>query len=143
MTPGTILFDSRFRFHDGIIGKKLFVILTDGTAGQYVGVKTTSNGSRFRLDFGCQVHHRFPCYFLPKGSCCLDGNSWLCLDEFYEFEQASLVQRVMERRIDRIGVLPEKVTIELIGCALASEDISGAQGSLLMDCWRRLKESRP
>lgn len=140
MTPGTILFDRQFVFHDGATGEKLLVVLTDGGGGSYIVVKTTSNGHRYGLEFGCQLNTRFPCYFLPRGSCCLNDNSWLCLDEFYEFEKGALIQRVMERRVDRIGVLPEDLTLELIGCAMGSEDISIAQAGALKVVWEERKQ---
>lgn len=141
MSPGTILFDRHFVFHDGEVGEKLLVVLTDGRSGQYIVAKTTSNGSRYGLEFGCQLNQRFPCYFLPRGSCCLDGNSWLCLDEFYEFEKAALIQRVMERKVDRIGILPESIAIEVMGCAMGSDDISVAQGDMVRVVWEEMKRN--
>ena len=71
MTPGTLFFDTKFVFHDGEEGKKILVVLgrKDGIT---LVVKTTSKGHRYRLDFGCQADTRFPCYYLPQGSCCLD-----------------------------------------------------------------------
>jgi hypothetical protein len=43
MTHGTILHDPEFRFKDGEIGNKLFIVLNDGSAGFYVTVRTTTN----------------------------------------------------------------------------------------------------
>ena len=56
MTPGTLFFDRHFRFYDGEEGQKILVAL--GTVhGVTLVVKTTSQGRRFRNDFGCQADH--------------------------------------------------------------------------------------
>lgn len=140
MIPGTILFDRQFRFHDGATGEKLFVVLNDGRNGTYVTVKTTSKDARYGVSYGCQVTARFPHFFLPKGSCCLDGHTWLCLDEFYEFEAQQLIGQITDMRINRIGVLPQDLTREIQACAISCDDISQAQSDCLREIWR---ETRP
>jgi hypothetical protein len=135
MVPGTILFDRRFRFHDGAIGEKLFVVLNDGRSGTYITVKTTSQDARYGVSYGCQVTARFPHFFLPRGSCCLNGHTWLCLDEFYELDAERLIRQVTNMRINRIGVLPEEVTREIQGCAISCDDISRAQADRLLELW--------
>ena len=42
MIPGTVLFNEKFRFSDGEIGKKLLIILNEGKNDTYIAVKTTS-----------------------------------------------------------------------------------------------------
>ena len=126
MTPGTLFFDTKFVFHDAAEGKKILVVLgrKDGIT---VIVKTTSKGRRYGLDFGCQAQARFPCYYLPQGSCCLDKPTWVCLDEFYDFKDSELLQRHFSSQINRIGMLPDDLTVDLLKCALTSEDITGKQ----------------
>jgi len=69
MTPGALFFDRYFQFHDGEEGQKILVAL--GTVhGVTVVVRTTSQGRRYRNDFGCQADHRFPNFHLVKGCCC-------------------------------------------------------------------------
>lgn len=139
MVPGTILFDPQFRFHDGKTGPKLFVVLNDGRNGVFIVVKTTSNDSRYSVVYGCQVTARFPHFYLPKGSCCLPEHTWLCLDEFYEFDSDDLVQRVTQTRINRIGVLAPELTLEVQGCVLNSEDISQAHAEDIREVWQEAK----
>ena len=127
MTPGTILFDTNFRFRDGKIGSKLFIALNDGSKGVYVCAKTTSNDHRYGLTVGCQVMQRFPNFFIPKHACCLGENTWIQLEAFYEFDTAGLIQKVMSQHIKRIGVLETKMTKELITCATHAEDLSRFQ----------------
>src|ERR671919_2596466 len=130
MTPGTLFFDTKFIFHDGERGKKILVVLgrKDGIT---VVVKTTSKGHRYRLDFGCQADARFLCYYLTPSSCCLDKPTWVCLDEFYNFKDSDLLQRHFSGQINRIGMLPDDLTVDLLKCALASEDITGRQEDIV------------
>ena len=126
MTPGTLFFDRHFRFYDGEEGQKILVAL--GTVhGVTLVVKTTSQGRRFRNDFGCQTDHRFPNFHLVKGCCCLSKPTWVCLDEYYEFKDSELLQRHFSSDINRIGLLTDEIVIALMECALRSEDISPRQ----------------
>jgi hypothetical protein len=139
MVPGTILFDPKFRFHDGNTGEKLFVVLNDGRNGSFIAVKTTSNDSRYTFVCGCQILGRYPHFYLPKGSCCLGDHTWLCLDEFYEFGADQLFQRVTETRINRIGVLPTDIIRQILSCATSCEDISETHADDIREVWGELK----
>jgi hypothetical protein len=141
MVPGTILFDSRFKFHDGATGEKLFVVLDDGRTGNYLTVKTTSKDSRFGVSYGCQVIARYPHFFLPKGSCCLDKHTWLCLDEFYDFDAQQLIGKITDARIYRVGVLPKTLTREIQACAMTCDDISQAQADCLRAIWHETRST--
>jgi len=138
MTPGTLFFDRNFRFHDGAEGQKILVAL--GTSrGATVVVKTTSRGARYRNDYGCQADHRFPNFHLVQGCCSLSRATWVCLDEYYEFKDSELLQRHFSGDVNRIGVLPDSITVELMECALSSEDISGRQDQIVksaLDAYR-------
>lgn len=63
MTPGTFFFDKHFRYHDGEEGQKILVALATSHRVTIV-VKTTSRGTRYRNDYGCQADHRFPNFYL-------------------------------------------------------------------------------
>jgi hypothetical protein len=130
MTPGTLFFDRHFRFHDGEEGQKILVAL--GTShGVTIVVKTTSQGRRYRNDFGCQADHRFPNFHLVKGCCCLSKSTWVCLDEYYEFKDSELLQKHFSGDINRIGLLTDEITVALMECALQSEDISPHQTNIV------------
>jgi hypothetical protein len=143
VTPGTILFDQKFRFGDGATGKKLFVALTDGSSGIYVCVKATSRAHRYGLTAGCQAAERFPNFFVPKHASCLSENTWIQLEEFFEFDQAALIQKVMTRAIDRIGVLDEAMTRSLIICATHSDDLTPFQEQELTRQLSELAKAAP
>lgn len=86
MTPGNILHDKSFQFKDGEIGNKLLIVLNDGTNYPYIIVKTTSKQKTKGKDEGCQLNDKPPNFFLPKGSCSFELDTWAELIEFYEFD---------------------------------------------------------
>lgn len=57
--------------------------------------------------------------------------TWVCLDGYYEFKDSELVQRHFSGHVNRIGELPEKITIELMECAVQTDDISGQQAAII------------
>ena len=90
-------------------------------------VKTTSQGHRYRNDFGCQADHRFPNFHLVQNCCLLSKPTWFCLDEFYELKHSTLLQRHFSGDVWRIGTLPDELTTALMSCAQQSDDISADQ----------------
>lgn len=126
MTPGSVFFDRLFRFADEETGRKLFVVL-GYIDGIYVVVKTTSRQHGRGRIFGCQLNDRFPNYYLPPSSCGLNGETWVCLEEFYEFNATAVLKKKFGGIIDAICDLPVGVIRDLQACALKSEDISVLQ----------------
>ena len=127
MTPGTFLVDESFKFKDGKTGKKIFTILNNGVLGSYIVVKTTSKADRYGIQYGCQIMDRFPNFYFVKGSCFLHDNTWVQLDDFFEFEAAELDQKIIHNAIHRIGVLNTSQSLELLICASHSDDASKIQ----------------
>jgi hypothetical protein len=138
MIPGTILCDDEFTFSDGTKGQKLSVVLNDGQSGAYVVIKTTSNPNFKGTTYGCQSSDRYPNFFCPKGSCCLKKDTWIQLDQFFEFMAHELVARHFTGHIKRIGVLPDQILKELLECAINCEDITQDQIQVLSDCLTQL-----
>ncbi len=133
MIPGTILFDNNFEFSDGTRGRKLLVVLSDGEDGYYVVVKTTSNATYKGNTFGCQNDDRYANFYLPDGSCCLKGQSWIQLDQYFEFSAAEFLSWHFSGRVNRIGVLTTGIAIQLLHCASEAPDISERQEAALID----------
>lgn len=132
MTPGSVLFDTQFKFSDGSTGRKILVVLNDGSAGVYVIIKTTSKDKRKGRNYGCQSSDRYPNFFLPDGKCFLQGDSWLMLDEFFEFNLQNLLAKRFAGQMKPLGVLPENILKELLDCAIGCDDISQAQEQVLV-----------
>lgn len=151
MIPGTILCDDEFVFSDGSTGKKLLIVLNDGESGSYIVIKTTSKSDFKGNDYGCQSTDRYPNFFCPKGSCCLKHDTWIQLDQFFEFKAHELMAKHFTGKIKRIGVLTDQIVKELLHCAIGCEDITLKQAKVLEDCAQTLfppkkpkkDESRP
>ncbi|HZS09218.1 MAG TPA: hypothetical protein VFD58_30565 [Blastocatellia bacterium] len=125
MTTGSILFDREFRFQDGAIGEKLFVLLNDGTVGYYIVVPTTSQQHNKGKRPGCQPAD-FPCnFYIPEGECDLGKNTWVILQKYYEYPSdfAELFARRQSGRLKFICTLPETLIKQLLNCAKNSQDI--------------------
>lgn len=127
MIPGTLFFYENFKFYDGATANKIIVAL--GSSGAItLAVKTTSKGRRYLNDHGCQSDHRFQNFYLVQNSCLfLPKPTWIVLDEFYELKQTILLQKSFSNEVKRMGILEESITIDLLKCALHSEDISSNQ----------------
>ena len=143
MTPGTILFDTHFEFDDGAVGRKLLVLLNDGTCGFYITLKTTSNPKHKGRKAGCQSRDRYPNFFVPDGSSDLRGDSWLMLREFKELTAPQLLQKKFSGIARHIGVLPKEMLIQLLECALAGDDLSTQQEEVLRATLQHIKEPEP
>jgi hypothetical protein len=131
MNPGTILCDNEFIFSDGSKGKKLLIVLNDGETGRYIIVKTTSKPVYKGITYGCQSEDRYPNFFLPEGSCCLHGQTWVMLDQFFEFSSTDLLSKSFAGQINRIGLLREEILIQLLKCAVGCQDITRKQSEAL------------
>ena len=130
MNPGAIFFDKEFHFHDGESGEKLFVVL-GSEGGRTVVSKTTSQPARYSTVYGCQPNDRFHNFYLPKRSCHLKKPTWVCLDEFYELEGNTLLQKRFAGLVRHICDLPETITKEVQDCAILSMDITAFQESII------------
>lgn len=139
MTPGTLLFDDNFVFHDGVKGQKIFVVLNNGLSGECLAAKTTSRGDRYGIQYGCQILDRFPNFYLVKGCCCLNEHTWIQLDAFYEFKTAELIQKVIAGLIKRIGVIDVTQTVQLLTCASHSDDLSQHQERIVLQSLQDLQ----
>ena len=142
MTPGTMLFDENFQFEDGTTGRKILFVLNDGTNGHYFFVKCTSKGNRYTNDFGCQIEHKFPFFFLPQNTCeFLSRNTWIQLDKIHYRKSEELMQAVMTNCINRMGVLTMELAMNLISCASNAPHTEGIISKILLKTHEKLSSS--
>ena len=126
MEPGNLLFHKSFVFADGGAADKYLVVV--GTADTHVVLaKTTSNGSRYRNDHGCQAGSYFAAFLLTRGCCCLPLDTWICLTEFYEMTIAQLHEKLFAGTMRRYGTLDSSLTRDVQVCAAGCDDISSNQ----------------
>lgn len=134
MQPGAILFHRQFAFKDGASADKLLVVL--GVNGSHLIVaKTTSRGSRYRNDHGCQAGNRFPAFLLTFGSCFLDKSTWVCLSEFYELSIVGLQTKIVAGEVHQLGLLPKELARDVQVCASQCDDISKAHEGIVRACF--------
>lgn len=131
MNPGTLVYDPNFTFRDGVTGQKILAVLNDGACGYYIVVKMTSRPAYKGTVYGCQNNDRYPNFFCPRGSCRLSKDTWIQLDDFFEFDQAHLQSKYVDGSIQPIDILPIDMLRALLRCAIDSNDISMRQARIL------------
>ena len=134
MTPGSVVFHTKFPFRDSETpGKKLAVILNDGSGGRYIAVKTTSQGRMYTWDVGCQPPpSNFPCYFVPGNASLFPKDTWIQLNDFFSFDVSKF--RDGQRRgiiLPKLQI-PNRFLLPLIKCTLKSDDLTRADEKILI-----------
>lgn len=132
MNPGAVFFDTKFHFHDGQNGEKLFVIL-GSLDGISVISKTTSRPNGRGIQFGCQQNDRFHNFYLPNKSCSFKTCTWICLDEFYEFTAKDIMLKQIDQTARHLFNFDENFTMLMQQCALESLDLSSLQEKIITD----------
>ncbi|HKS10248.1 MAG TPA: hypothetical protein VJS13_11920 [Pyrinomonadaceae bacterium] len=124
MNCGTIFRDQHFQFSDGPEGNKLAVVLCEyGT--DYLVVKTTSRVHRKGSTAGCQITDTPPNFFLPQRSAWFETDTWIELDECFEYRSYIQKEKVKDGTSHQLhgAQLPLELMKQIIDCALQSEDI--------------------
>lgn len=138
MTPGSILYDTSFIFKDGEIGKKLLIILNDGSNYPYIIVKTTSKQKRKGKDEGCQLNDKPPNFFFPKGSCSFELDTWAELIEFYEFNVNDIFTKRLNKTLELKDSIPKNLLRDFLNCAKNCDDISTKQAEIIEETLKKL-----
>ena len=96
---GAVFYDPNFRFRDGEVSDKLFVILALSPAKDYVVARTTSSQDRKSWTYGCHNDDPYPNFFIPSAINIFPKDTWICLDYLAEFDQADFQKRVAANRV--------------------------------------------
>ena len=117
---GYVYFDPVFRFKDGTVGKKRFVVLCSSpmTNSEVVVVRTTSQerGSR---KYGCQLNDRYQVFFMPLESEKFPKDTWIMLDYAMEYDVANLGTKLVRQKA-KLGSIAYR---GLLLCAAQAKDI--------------------
>lgn len=140
MTPGTVLCDPNFEFHDGSKAQKLFVLLTDRSAGYYVVAKTTSKDHRYNVTQQCQVTDRFPNYFVSKYAQVFERHTWIQFDSFYKFSVYWLEDQIVQNNIWQVAHAGA-LTQSILACAKDAQDLLGEDKEMIEQSLRTLIEA--
>ncbi|MGJ7607132.1 hypothetical protein ACSFA7_22545 [Variovorax sp. LT1R20] len=138
MTPGAVLFHRRFVFADGASADKYLVVLAASDRHLLVA-KTTSNGTHYRSDHGCQAGSFFAAFLLTRGCCCLPLSTWICFNDFYELSLTQVQSGIVDGSIRQYGMLDKELTRDVQFCAASTDDVSEEQETLIRSCFVAVK----
>jgi hypothetical protein len=128
---GDIFHNPSFRFHDGVIGNKLLVLLnTPDKSESCLFVTTTSKKKDKPSTTGCFKHRHTGMFFLPKTSTFFIEDTWIILFKPYEIKINDVNQK---NGWNKIGSLSENVIKQIIDCLFThhEDDISELHESWL------------
>lgn len=123
MNCGTVFHDKNYQFRHGNASPKLLIVLCEFGTNHLVLVTTSKPHSKGKRP-GCQNADTPPNYFLPKGSCWFDDDTWVQTDEIIELD--STIQGYKKKDgtgIEYKEVLPLSLMMSIIDCALQSDFI--------------------
>lgn len=122
MNCGTILYDTKFQFPDGSITDKLIIILCDfGT--DFLVVQTTRQQLGKNKVAGCQLADKPPNYFIPANSAWFKDDTWVRLDEVFEYNSTQYHYKKEDGIVFYKNALPMDLMKSILECAIKSEDI--------------------
>jgi len=130
---GDILCDDKFKFTDGSIGKKLFVVLNDAEPPDpWLVVKTTSQSKRYQnVKAGCNVDRRV-FYITTSTHQVFKLDTYIQLDEIFEYTATQFISRTWKKEITPIGPLSPTTFSQLKNCLKKlREDISDKHYNLI------------
>jgi hypothetical protein len=117
---GYVYFDPVFKFKDGKVGEKRFVVLCSSPMieSEVVVVRTTSQerGSR---DYGRQLDGLYQNFYLPMESEVFQKDTWIMLDYAIEYSVSALGTSAAARK-KKLGPRSFK---DLLDCAAQATDI--------------------
>lgn len=114
--------------------------MSNGTEEVYLVAKTTSNPTSKSRSSGCNLDDKYPNFYLPANSCCLDGESWVDLGQPYSLKLEYMLSGKFAGRINVIGNLGNALLQELIECFLDSEDITQNDEEILLEVIESLRK---
>ncbi|MCC7430251.1 hypothetical protein IT568_05370 [bacterium] len=131
MIAGTILYFKSFPLEEKVFKDKYLVLLNDGENYPYIVLIITSKQKMRELSYGCQNLIRYQSFCIPKGQCKLSKDSWVQLEDFRELSFVEFFNAKLGGKVEIFCKLSKEITIDLLICAKASEDISNAQIQIL------------
>ncbi|MGA9364782.1 MAG: hypothetical protein WBW16_10470 [Bacteroidota bacterium] len=133
-STGDIYFHKSFKFKDGAIGEKLFVVLNEPNLDRnepYLVVKTTSQFQKENLKEGCNPALRG--FFVPGKKEIFDLDTLIQLTDIYEFDAGALIRDGIDKFLFRKGTLTKLTITQIINCLKRlKEDISVKHFEMIM-----------
>ncbi len=123
---GNVLFDKNFRFNDGTVGEKLFIVLNNPKQNEpYIIVKTTSQKNRYQnYKYGC--NSKLQMFYIPAGQDNFSKDTFVQLHYYYSYSLQNMLSKSM---ITRTLEIKDKI-----------DDLTVRQ---LLNCLKKLKDDIP
>jgi len=123
MNCGTVLYDPNFQFTNGKTIDKLLIVLCEAGTDHYV-LTTTSQPHSKRKQPGCLSDDHPPSFYISKGTCWFNLDTWVELQEVNEIQAEILEQKRKDRGFqEHKDVLPAHLIRDILDCALNSDYI--------------------
>ena len=71
---------------------------------------------------------------MPPKTCYLKGETWVCLDEFYEFSYRKALKKKFDGVIKPVCTILDPILRRIQDCARNSDDISDDQHMIIGAC---------
>jgi hypothetical protein len=130
MKPGDVVFCEDFRFEDGDISDKLFVILAPAPDHKVMLVLTTSQQHRRDLKDGCHPTTNESYFTFNANRAVFDTTTWIVLTPRIMYERGFQL-KIDDERAKIIGTLKDADFRAIVNCLKKSEDVSPFHLSLL------------
>jgi len=128
---GAVLFIKEFKFENGNIKDKLFVVLGAREGKDYLCAAATSKQWKMGATTGCHHNPRTYFYILGDGKNFFEQNTWILLSYKKIFKTGWLLNEKFQGRATIIGNLNQNITGQIRNCLKASKDISALELDLL------------
>jgi hypothetical protein len=121
---GAILHWEKFVFHDGEEANKFLLVLGAKAGADYLFVVATSQQKRRQTQPGCTLVP-FTYFFIPGGGKdFFKKDTWLLLDEPYQFSAAAVVQAGLSGALTVRGNLRTDLANAARNCMKRSRDVA-------------------
>jgi hypothetical protein len=130
MKKGTVYLYKDFRFPDGDVADKFFIILNNPRANEFfITCKTTSQQKWRPVKEGC--HNIDNLYVLRENVDFFPKKTWVQFHEYYNISQERLFNLRDRQIIIKKADLRDQTVRAIINCISRSEDISGLYLSMI------------
>jgi hypothetical protein len=133
-STGDVYFHKSFKFKDGEVGEKLFVVLNEPDLGRnepYLVVKTTSRFLKENLREGCNP--ALGGFFLRSERDIFDLDTLIQLTDIYEFDPGALIRDGIDKFLFHKGTLTALTITQIINCfKKLKDDISVKHFEMIM-----------
>ncbi len=137
MKCGNLLFDAKFQFRNGNIDYKLIIVVCDYGTDCLVLQTTRQPKAKNRVS-GCQIGDKPPNFYVPKGSAWFDDDTWILLDEVFEYNADQYFYKKEDGVVQHRHNLSDSFMKSLMECLLQSRDIDGFDKDFIKKAYNAL-----